>query len=395
VALEEALKRRPGLVGFVGAVRAVRDPAAGVAAAVALVVGISVAVFSTVVWATTKAGGDSSSIMDVGADLRADGPRVGAEEVEAVTQLTGVSAAAAVTRQNRSTVVVGNQRVVVDMFVVDAAGLAAVQAGLPGVSGVSDGVARAAADGVVPAMASTGLAEPGAIVTLAGPPEVDTRVVDTAPAIAGLPTSRPWILIDRSVAEDAGIRNLRFPRTLLIATADGVDPAQVTALLDGDVQLSTAADVLAEVRAGAVGAGLMSSFVVAVAVVGALVALTVVMALLTGAPSRGRLLSQLRTLGLSGRQARGLVVWEIAPIAVTAVMVGGGLGLGIPRLVLGALDLRPLTGAAEQPSMVVDWGLVAMSIAVFVVVVGLAVGFAVTTSRRLRLGTVLRVGGDG
>jgi putative ABC transport system permease protein len=90
----------------------------------------------------------------------------------------------------------------------------------------------------------------------------------------------------------------------------------------------------------------------------------------------------------------GAVQWEVFPTAVVALVVGVGLGLGVPWLVFGAVDLRPLTGAREQPAVVVDWLLVGGAVGVFVVVVVAAVMVAVVSSRRLRLGTVLRVGED-
>ncbi|HEX6196106.1 MAG TPA: hypothetical protein VFZ37_09350, partial [Jiangellaceae bacterium] len=49
--LARVWRSRPGLVSYVGAARAVRDPAGGLAAVLALVVGLTVGVLSTVLWA--------------------------------------------------------------------------------------------------------------------------------------------------------------------------------------------------------------------------------------------------------------------------------------------------------------------------------------------------------
>lgn len=82
----------------------------------------------------------------------------------------------------------------------------------------------------------------------------------------------------------------------------------------------------------------------------------------------------------------------MAPLALSAVVFGTALGLGIPWLVFSAIDLRPLTGAATQPAVTIDWSLVGVAAGSFVLIVVIAVAVATAASRRLRLGAVLRVG---
>lgn len=386
------LKRRRGLVGYIGTARAVRDPAAGLAPVLALVVGLSVAVFSTVLWSTTQAGGTSASVNEVGADIRASGAIVAPEQVAAAEELPGVIAAVAVADQGRAEVTVGNRRAHADVFVTDTVKLAAVQSGLTGVAPIADGLDQADA-GVLPVMLSADLGaagESGHLDLFSG---VDIAVAAAPDQVAGLSNSRPWILVDRHALDSLGPSLQRPARALLIGTAGApIDEALVAQVVDPQAQIHTATDVLAEVRAGAVGTGLMGSFVVAVAVVGVLSAVAVLLTMVIAAPSRGRLFSQLRTLGLSGRQAQGLATWEIAPLALVALAFGTGLGIGIPWLVFSAIDLRPLTGTSIQPPVAIDWTLVAAAAAAFVVIVAIAVTIAVAASRRLRLGTVLRVG---
>lgn len=391
-ALGRLLARRPGLVGFVGTVRVVRDPAAGLAPVLALVVGLSVAVFSTVLWSTTQAGGASASVYEVGADLRATGPIVAPEQVEAAAALPGVSSVVAVTDQGRAQLTIGDRRVEADIFVTDTAQLAEVQAGLTGVAPIAAGLEQLRDDGL-PVMMSAELAATGDTGHLDLFGGVDIAVAGVADRIAGLSGTRPWVLADGTAVSSLSASFLRAPRTLLIST-DGMaaDESLIAEVVDPQARVESATDVLAEVRAGPLGGGLMASFAGAVAAVGILSAVAVLLTVVIAAPSRDRLFSQLRTLGLSGRQAQGLVTWEMAPLALVALTFGSGLGIGIPWMVFSAIDLRPLTGTTTQPPITVDWTLVATAAGGFAVVVGIAIAIAAASSRRLGLGTVLRVG---
>ena len=50
--------------------------------------------------------------------------------------------------------------------------------------------------------------------------------------------------------------------------------------------------------------------------------LAVAFAVLAGARARARVLSRLRTMGLSRRQARRLLVFELVPLVTVAVLAG-------------------------------------------------------------------------
>ncbi|MGH8776891.1 MAG: FtsX-like permease family protein [Jiangellaceae bacterium] len=388
-ALSRTLKTRRGLVGFLGTVRAVRDPVAGAAPVLALVVGLSVAVFSTVLWTTTQAGGVATGWQDVGADLAAEGPAFTPDQVEAVRDVRGVVAVAAVAevRQVRA-IEFGDETMSARLFTTDLAALSDVQERVPGglsrpSTEVDDGTAAVVLSDQI---GSAGLE--GAIdITF---PFVAVGSASTVPGIrAG---GSEWMLVHRESLPDRTVQQT-LPRQLLIRT-DGaaVDEDALRAVLGSTVRLTTPAEVTAELRAGAASRGMIRSFVVAVAVAGLLSALAVVLTMVVNAPTRGRLLSQLRTLGLSGRQARGLVSWETAPVALVALGCGLALGAAVPWLVLSAVDLRPITGGDDAPPLTVDGNLVAVAGGAFVVVVLVAVVIAVASSQRLRLGTVLRVG---
>jgi putative ABC transport system permease protein len=392
-AAARVLKRRGGVVAFVGMIRAVRDPAAGLGPVFALVVGLSIAVLSTVLWSTTQSGGVSSAINEVGADLRVDGPIISEEQVAAVGEIASVGAAASVTSQGRVEVRVGNRVDHAEVYITDTATLANVQAGLTGVAPITEGLDELRA-GVVPVMLSAELGDPGDNGVVDIGTGFDVSVTGVAQRIAGLPADQPWVLVDRKAFAAAGFWYEKPPRILLIGSAGDaeVDQIQVAQLVGQETRMLTVTDALGRLQAGPVSAGLVASFLTAAAVVGGLSAVAVLLAQVIAAPTRGRLFSQLRTLGISPRQAQAIATWETAPVVVVALLCGIGSGVGIPWLVFAGLDLRPLTGALVQPPVTIDWALVSAAAGAFLVIVAIAMTTAVAFSRRLRLGTVLRVG---
>jgi putative ABC transport system permease protein len=161
-----------------------------------------------------------------------------------------------------------------------------------------------------------------------------------------------------------------------------------------DATILTQAASASAVREGPLAGGMTWSFVVAAVLAAALAGLAVVLALVIGAPTRTRVIAQLRTLGLTARQGRALTAWEILPATVMAVVAGLVLGLLMPRLIVQAVDLRQLTAGTSAPPLVVETGLIAAIVAGFVVLVVVAVLLAARSGRRLRLATVLRIGDD-
>jgi putative ABC transport system permease protein len=129
---------------------------------------------------------------------------------------------------------------------------------------------------------------------------------------------------------------------------------------------------------GAVGGSVLALFAIGFAVA-------------TGARSRGQVLSRLRTMGLSARQGRGLLVYELAPLVCAGALAGAATGAALPPLLGPALGLASFTdntpvGARVDPVLL--GGVLAL------VVAGLATAIAieVVTNRRLRLGAALRLG---
>ena len=157
-------------------------------------------------------------------------------------------------------------------------------------------------------------------------------------------------------------------------------------------EVTTPADVTRELLDAPTVGGLRAALLVAILVALGLAGVAVAMTFIAGGKTRGRLLSLLSTLGLSARQAGGLAAWELAPTAIVAVAVGTVLGLALPWIVLGAVDLRPFTGGGSQPAIDVPALVVFGVIGAFMVMVVVATAAATVAARRVSAAATLRMG---
>ncbi|PZF85928.1 FtsX-like permease family protein [Jiangella anatolica] len=389
--LGRVLGGRRGTVAYLGTARAVRDPVAGFVPMLALVVGMSIAAFSTVVWATTERGIEQTAWQQVGADVRIAGAPLTEAELAAVAELPGVEAVAPLVDPGPTLLEVGAVDSQIPLYVVDVAALNAVRAGGSALDPLPAGLTEPGPDGAIPLLVADGLVEEGATGRLALSERLDAVVAGTAGAVPGLTVGSQWMLADRGVLEDAGVTMIP-PRLVFVDLASGGSASAVAAEV-GDRIVTTPESATAALR-GPVNDGTARAIVGAIALTGLLCAAAVVLTMVVGAPSRGRLLSQLRTLGLSGRQSEGLVVWEAAPVAAVSLVTGLALGVALPWAVLSGIDLRSLTGGGEQPAVHLPVGLLGVVMLVFVLVVGVAVVVSVLTGRRLSPAGILRIGDE-
>jgi putative ABC transport system permease protein len=89
-------------------------------------------------------------------------------------------------------------------------------------------------------------------------------------------------------------------------------------------------------------------------------ALALLLSLLQAAPARATLLARLRTMGMTRRQARRLVLLEMLPQTLLAAIGGVLVGLLVVPLLRPGVDLRALAFSAGSGSPVVppvDFGL--------------------------------------
>lgn len=388
------LRGRPGLVPFLGAARAVRDPAGGLLPALAVILGVSVATFSTVLASTITDGAERAAWAANGAQVRVTGPPATPDLVQSVAAAEGVTSAAVIAEVagtvNLSGDVTGQGYTV---YVVDDT-LEQVHAAAPLVDPFP---AELYADST-PLPVLTGGANPPEQVTgdvqvgRVGPARVVGHVAD----IPGFRTTGAFLVVTRSAWDRVG-GSTPTGTTVMVATTSAAPSAQdpvveaLTAAVPSSL-IETPRAQLDRVQEAPVTSGLTAIFVAAVGLTLVLTVVTILLVQLMSTPSRVRLLAVLRTLGGAPRQARALTAWELGPLLGAAVLVGGLLGAGVPWLLLRAVDLRGLTGGTVQPALSLDpvvLGLVALGVLGTVL---LAVTVSAALAGHTDLAQQLRVG---
>ncbi len=393
LAVHRGAKTARGVVAFLGSARAIRNPTAGLAAVLAVIVGLGVSLFSVVLLDTVRGGIADAALSVVGADLRVSGNPLSPEELTELAALPGVDEVAGVYRYG------GQKRVVEDgtetgviVLVADTRALARVQADVPGAPAF-DGDPTALHDGAIPVVFSAGLAA-------AHPSPRGLTFSGSGLVAVGTPGSLPafdaggtWLLVDSVFAERLGIVNAR-PTIALLDLDPGAEAGTVQDAVHGI--LGDAFSVLDPATATArhASAPVVSWLQVLLGAVSIAMALACaavcVLSLVVAAPATARLVALLRTLGLGRGQSRGITAWEIAPIAIVGTIAGGAAGATLPLLVLPGLDLRPFTGGTTPPPVVADPALLAAVAGGFLLIVVLVTAIVMMTTRRFRIAAALK-----
>lgn len=384
---------RTGLTSFLGAARAVRDPAGGLVPALAVVLGVAVAVSSSVMASTITRGAEAAAWDDTGAQIRLSGPQVTDELRAAVADVDGVMATAGISDWG-TTDLTGSVTVRgATVYVVDGE-LQEVQAAAPLVVALPTGL-FSGDDSAIPVVLGGEVPETTGDVIVEE--LLDTRVVGRTEGVSGLRTDRNFLLVERSRWEAAG-QAFRPGSVLLVAVEPGADTEQVAdrvreAVPNSLVQTPQAR--LDRFREAPVSHGLSQLFLAAVVLAALLTVLTVVLVQLLGAPSRTALFAVLRTLGIAPGQSRAVTAWELAPLLAMACLTGAVTGLVVPWLLLRAVDLTGVTGGARQPALVVDAVVLGPVVATVVAAVALAVLASAWVAGRSDLARQLRIGQEG
>ncbi|MDZ5443247.1 hypothetical protein U2F26_10950 [Micromonospora sp. 4G57] len=420
--LSRAAARARGSVAFLGTARAGR--AAATAPLVVVVLAVATAAFCGVVAAGIEAGRDRAASRAVPGDVLVDGERFAPDTTAALAGLPGVRAVAPVLVEPAQRPYadaagrfggVGETRV----LLVDGATFAEVgrRAGVT----VPD-VLRAAGDGSAPLPA---LVSPALAADLA-----DAGLADAAgrrPAWLDVQGNRLPVRVARTVDEfPLADRNterfavLPWPAlpadaphplvpTAFVLAGEGIDAAAVSRVVDegqrryqrGGVvtgaerprqpEVRTWSAVRAELGGSGVNGLLVFGFAIGAAGGAALGLLALAFAVLAGARGRGQVLSRLRTMGLSRRQWRALLLVELTPLVLVSVLTGALVGALLPLLLSPVLGLPAFTGGAAV-RVRFEPGLVAGVLGLAVLALGFAVAVEALNNRRMRLGEVLRLG---
>ncbi|SIN39834.1 FtsX-like permease family protein [Micromonospora cremea] len=410
--------RTRGSVAFLGTARAGRSAVA--APLVVVVLAIGTAAFCAVVAAGVGASRERAAEQIVPADAVIRGERFAPDTVDELGRLPGVQAVTRVLLES-------DERLAVDELGTDAR-VAQTAVLLVDGSGL-DAVARESdVDLSVPAALRTARPEPGPLPAIVSPAvaadlakagldhsafisvqgqRYEFRVAGTEESFPLLSSNSgrfvilPWQALPARnttpVPTSLLIAGDRLDQEALRQAGDqGQERYQNTGAVTGkDRPIRATVDTRAGVRRdlGNGGANGVLAFGFVVGAVGGTVLglLAIAFTVLAGARARGQVLSRLRTLGLSRRQWRGLLLVELTPLVAVSVLTGALVGAVLPLLLNPVLGLSAFTSGmpvrvAFEPS------LVAAVLALGAVALGFAVTVEALNNRRLRLGEVLRLG---
>lgn len=387
------------LVALLGPARALRDPVVRVAPVLAVVVGLGVAVFSVAFAATVSSGIVRAASITVGADVRIDGAYVDEAAADRVAALDGVETVAALRGDFSVEATAGSQRARAHVYTVDRDEFTAVQRDSAAALPLPEQLAAAAADGVVPVVASDALLERlDAIDPAEQQIEIDgapVRIVGTAPSQVPFGAAEQWVIVDPANAAALGQRGSGMSQ-LYLAIAPGADPDAVGAAavreLGGAAVFETPAAIAAGYAADPAFRIVQGALLAASGIVAVLLAVAVVATLMLGTPARVRMLAVLRTLGHPSRGARRLVAWEVSPALLLALPFGVGVGVAMAWLVIPRLDLRGFVGGSDQPPVVLGGVWPVLVMVGFGVVVAAAVAAAAALASRLGAAAVIDAG---
>ncbi len=395
-----AVGRRRGAVGVVSLAAAA--PRAGVTSVVMVVLlaGLAFSVFASAITTTIRHGQERAAYDEVGADFRLDSPGFSEEQVDAVRSLDGVSAVApavalpSVTASGDAHGVDRVAFVAVDTTAYPAVAEAASQEDVPQLAGLSE---RAEGDAVLRVLVSPGVLAAGDGLSLglgSGIGDVPVEVVGT---LDGFPLAADddVVVADLDVLQESEGGTLRATSLLVSGRASLADRlAGTVEAWDAGVSMTDRRSLLAGTGSLPFVGSTVATFrlgFVAVAAYG--LAAVVLFLLLTGG-ARARLLTTLRSLGMSRRQTRAVAALELAPVVVLAVVAGTGVGVGLAHLLIPAVELVPFTGGFAAPDPVVSPAVLAtLVVAVLGLVAAALLGVTALAGRR-RAGDLLRTGAD-
>ena len=349
-----ASARGAGATGYVAFARAARSSLTGVLPAFALVLALTLATFSGMVsdgigrgevaaaWHTTGA----DALVDAGPD---SGP-VSPAAVKAIAAVRGVRHAAAVW----DTIWVTPYGQPVTVAAVDPVSYAAVVAGTPFAPFPAARI-RAAPGGALPFGATAPvLASPSAAAVLGAGPTQLTSLSPVGPIrvrVAGLLASTPaqpggGAFVVMPLETLPGPLGVPAPKTVLV-TGSAIDQAQLTAVaarvFPGSITTFRTA-VLASLASSPLqhGAGLIIALTdVTAAAFGLFI---VILGLALGSAERELTLARLTVMGHE-RPAR-LVMAEVMPAVLAAVLAGAVCALLLPRVIGSSIDLSAFTGTS-------------------------------------------------
>jgi putative ABC transport system permease protein len=381
-------------VSFLGITQAARQRRGGVLSALVLLMATAIAAFCATVDTSIHDAQEAGAWHMVGADAELSAGNIGPDGVAALKKVHGVTGVLPV--RVVPSLTLSGVPTSVTVVAVDMNAYRTLLAGLPIKLPSAPGAAAVRSGDPVPALVSPALAKGAGSHPTLTLEDGETVALHTVGTIGRFPTVDPAtriVVVPHATLTGPGkygttvfVRGSHLNPTAMInaAVPSGNQQAQVI--------VQTHAALHAQLTTAPLVGVLRDVFGYGAFVIGGYGALAVLMALVIGAHARGRTVSYLRTLGLSGRQLSGLAFLELGPLVLSAVLAGWVLGLVLPAIVGPSLDLSPYTAGFPVPTRLLDAGTAGLLAGGLAVVIGVAVAIDSTINARRRLTGLLRIG---
>lgn len=393
-ALARLASRGTGARWFLALTRSAREGAAGLVPTTAIVVAATLVTFLAGVATSVERERGVAAYRLVGADVRVDLDRVDPQDPGRLAARPGMGAVTAAW-VGGATVYgeAGAGSTAVLLVAVDPTAYADIVSGTPLAFSPDPFSGWSARD---PRALSSNALE-GARQIEVSDRMVPVRMAGVAPGLAREASGagaarRPVVLMPLSALQESvsGLRpNTLFARADADAARALAEGRSLTPLVQ---QVVTRTGRVEEVASRPLSQLVTLSVVAGGAASLALSLLAVVLLLTLSAPARRELLVRLRTMGLAPRGDWRLGVGEVLPLALTAAVVGAGLGCLVPGLLGGALDLAPYTGGPPHPPVRPSAGWTIMVVVLALVVAVVALLIDQVRARRSDLTRSLRTG---
>jgi putative ABC transport system permease protein len=402
--------RLRGALGFLSLARAGRSSATGVLPLLALLIALTTAAFGGAVLSGVADARDHAALQAVGADARISrpgpsgtGPLPNGLE-QAVRDVHGVQVVAPVWigptfDLPRAHPVKGDLSPA--LVAVEPQSYARITRALG--SDTYPDQARQESPGPKGAGVLNVIASPDVAETLGHEPHL-IRLVgkDFTVRVVAVRSRMPGVVVPEFLLVDASRLRQRVATTVLLASGDELDVRAVQAAAkaggaDVDVQLRS--EVRASFADSPLQTGTERIYAAAIAAGAGYAVLALLLSVLQSAPERTALLARLRTMGLTRRQGRRLLLLEALPQAAVAALGGLLVGWATVWLLAPGVDLTQLA-LASVPGLVSGadvslradaWSLALPAVGVVALAGAVAVGQAWWAGRRGSI-TELRAG---
>ena len=347
---------------------------------VVLLTTAAIAAFSSAVLVHLDRAAETVAWGEVGAAYRIDEHTGSISPSFDADAIPGVEASASAWARSMA---VGDRNLRIEVVALDVADYDMVVAGTPADPRLPLDL-FASAPQVIPLVASRELAErrdgmpPGTElqVTIQGY-TFAARVVAAHDDLPGLVSEPLFIIVSRDQIKALFPAAPLAPTSIYVrapVAADEAIRAAVLAQLPPETPVISRAAHTAALRASPISRAVESGIALAAVIAISYAALAVAASLALAGAARALEVAHLRTMGLTGRQAAGLVVVEHGPAVVLAFAVGTALGLGIFLGIRDGLGLELLVGSRVAVPITIEPAQLLVVLGVIVAVVGGGLG---------------------